>query len=864
MSKDNDKPATPRTKTPQLEFVTATNPKQFKDKDTMRQVRKTVMHSYLNKAEQDPDCQDVRVRNKRTHKRAFSAIPSAGPSSSAAIPIPSSTSAELPVIPSSDTAVQTAGSNSEEILFQFEHHDPYPTPGGSSASSLAQSISTFDAISAANFSQFTASSMPTLSTSEFPSNYMSIADPDASDNVIFGDTALVTRRERNREPIPFDVAYSTPYGFHIDSRIPDPFATLNILHNGSINVELLKSNCTSFFGSKAMLDHWIPFLTKSPSVFLSCLCISAPYMDIMAQSNYWDSHTPVLPDQRQTMELLTEVPKLIKNSLSDPSEGFSDSNIVAVVQLIAGQIMSDYTWIVPWHRSYLKHMVSVRGGLEELGGDEVVAVGICQTDFEAAIMANEALDPTYLEYAREYVDRHPYLKFPAPESPLICRDSGMGSIASIKLCNSQSLHLIILGHQLTDTCLKLNRLEQRKNSPTGPHPPAAGQSANDLQFIIVDIANKIHEMLPADTPGHSGHKDSCYEAIRLASIVYAHAIVHRVPIHEALHISCRVSNNLNVRTPPCAVTPGQIQETVQQTNMDEAWDRLGGTLYWILMIAAAASHEPSTDTSTPNNARKDSLLSVRRPQSGSSQTQKGKGLQRSESAPITQQTSTQPFQMPYISSAHQSSGQVSTTKLVWTPAPISTSRSDSYQIQSVAPKQPWHSSIVDASARALQQFMDSQKPTPMTSATPSLTGSSSYPHTPSPPSAPRPYTAATSQPSQFQHSSTPTAPPQQSQTPQMANQYYLSSNTSSELQHFKRPRTSTEPASSRAIMRPSREEERRWYQKKYLIANAVRTSIVLRFEHTTAMLTAAIKLGEVQDYLNWRNTPPRKAPERSR
>lgn len=245
MSKDNDKPATPRTKTPQLEFVTATNPKQFKDKDTMRQVRKTVMHSYLNKAEQDPDCQDVRVRNKRTHKRAFSAIPSAGPSSSAAIPIPSSTSAELPVIPSSDTAVQTAGSNSEEILFQFEHHDPYPTPGGSSASSLAQSISTFDAISAANFSQFTASSMPTLSTSEFPSNYMSIADPDASDNVIFGDTALVTRRERNREPIPFDVAYSTPYGFHIDSRIPDPFATLNILHNGSINVELLKSNCTS-------------------------------------------------------------------------------------------------------------------------------------------------------------------------------------------------------------------------------------------------------------------------------------------------------------------------------------------------------------------------------------------------------------------------------------------------------------------------------------------------------------------------------------------------------------------------------------------------------------------------------------------
>lgn len=53
-----------------LQFVTVTHPAQARDKQTMKKIRQSVMHNYLDRAEQDPNSTDVRVsRNNPARKR---------------------------------------------------------------------------------------------------------------------------------------------------------------------------------------------------------------------------------------------------------------------------------------------------------------------------------------------------------------------------------------------------------------------------------------------------------------------------------------------------------------------------------------------------------------------------------------------------------------------------------------------------------------------------------------------------------------------------------------------------------------------------------------------------------------------------
>ena len=75
-------------------FVTATSLSDFKNPDTMRQVRRAVMHTYLNKAGNAPTSTDVRVTRKRRAKKT-SPVRSGDRSAPLAIPAPSSSIGSL-------------------------------------------------------------------------------------------------------------------------------------------------------------------------------------------------------------------------------------------------------------------------------------------------------------------------------------------------------------------------------------------------------------------------------------------------------------------------------------------------------------------------------------------------------------------------------------------------------------------------------------------------------------------------------------------------------------------------------------------------------------------------------------------------
>ncbi|KAF4549445.1 Hypothetical protein D9617_21g096660 [Elsinoe fawcettii] len=878
MSK-NSKSTPPATSRP-FQFVTATNPEQFKDKDTMRQVRQTVMHTYLDKAELDPNCNDVRVTRKRVkpsnarHKRSASSLSAINTITSSAGPSRASPS----VIPNAP-AHSTNLTSDDQSYFDFERQDSYAASSVSSGTSFTQALPIYTNAEASSHAH-TAITSPPLGTS---SSTEELGQATDLDHLLYGhdEGVLVQKSNKSREQIPYDIAYGHAYGLHLTSPHADPFASMKPLVNEHINVELLKSNCSSVFGSKAMLDAWVPLLCRTPSAFLSSLCLSAPYTDLMANANTWNSQNP-RSESRQTMEVLTVVPQLLNQSLADPTQGFNDTNIAAVLQLLAAQISGDYNWMVPYHRKFLKQMVNSRGGLEKLGGGGVIAVTMCQTELETSVMYNERLDPVFLNYARDYIDRSPYTKFPSPEGPLFCRDNdlGMRSILSDRMCGNATRKILIKMYQLTDSCIEISRQEQRGRTRIGPQPLVTTLQLPHSHLKISTLAYDLHELLPASVPGHQGFNDPYYEAVRLTALIYTHAIQHQTPFHRVSEVRCSVDLKIPAT---CAATPAMIYEQLNKTNVLDCWHRMGGALYWILMIASAASHIPDAEQIESPLGRRDSVHLSRSNPTPSNMTSQDLPLHRSDSAPTMPGSSTDWTSQPETHMPAMDFDFSGFDDQSWSQT-VTVAGSDS-----VIPAQAYAPTLgtqqyqyMDQSRRFLLQHFDSNSHTPFTSATPSLTESSR--HTPSPPlivpmppHCSFPESAQTSQPQQSPMLNMPSyAIPSQGQL-FLASQYHTpakANHTTTQPPPFKRARTSTAPASattraaipipssSTASTNPSMDDKATAFRRKYLFANAVRTSILLRFEHTTAMLHSTLKLGEVTDYLNHRDTPPRKSKER--
>ena len=87
----------------------------------------------------------------------------------------------------------------------------------------------------------------------------------------------------------------------------------------------------------------------------------------------------------------------------------------------------------------------------------------------------------------------------------------------------------------------------------------------DLDHAVYKIVSEIHTMAPASTPGHRGSHDTVYETVRLAALLYAHAIWHRIPFHQAPHATCSFGQGK-----VCRSTPEMIHQTVSTTNLSDA------------------------------------------------------------------------------------------------------------------------------------------------------------------------------------------------------------------------------------------------------------------------------------------------------
>lgn len=312
-----------------LRFMVVGHPDQLKDKTQMRKNRMHVMHNYLAKEAQNPESKDSRVHGSGVTNRRRKA-PSKALNTTLNLNAPSAVSRpDLSRLtpPNSD---QSASSSSERDSDE------------ATAIKASRMASSSDIVSSSLASKYDQPLVRGIGGGFENSRYIKASTRD----VPFSVRVALTANDLGRDLEPFDVwpAFSDP----------------------SMNLFELKWSCCQRFGSSSLSMHWIPTMLRARHAFLSTLCISSAYDDLMYRA--------LLPANQQKGEtLLTRmkvrqgVISLINESMNDPDMRSADETMIAVLHVLNSEIMGCDDRSMRVHQMGLHEMVRERGGLDKLG-----------------------------------------------------------------------------------------------------------------------------------------------------------------------------------------------------------------------------------------------------------------------------------------------------------------------------------------------------------------------------------------------------------------------------------------------------------------------------------------------------------------
>ncbi|GAB7350928.1 hypothetical protein MBLNU459_g1438t2 [Dothideomycetes sp. NU459] len=343
-------------------------------------------------------------------------------------------------------------------------------------------------------------------------------------------SALVPRRGmRIVDRVPYDMAFSKAYGLSDMSARLDPFPTEPRFDNSEIDVENLKRTCSFYFGSDAMNRKWVPLMLQSRESFLS-----------------------------------------------NPDTSADDSTIVAVVQLLCGEMMVRDDYVLQWHEAGLWSMVAKRGGLDQLGGNGAIADTLTITNFNLAIFRESQPLGGYLTYAKSTHTKTPETnpKIKLPESPLYCPLQDYSTINRSQKCTPSTLAIIKMTRDLTQVALMIHDIQSREVHFAGPRVAGYWQALQQQSNLIFGIL-----ALPKDD-----HGDDTYESVRLCARIYASAIQQKVPLSVAANPSASSRSDII----DCKATPLMVKETLMRTDIPDCWNSMVGVLFWITLVAGAA------------------------------------------------------------------------------------------------------------------------------------------------------------------------------------------------------------------------------------------------------------------------------------
>ena len=175
-----------------------------------------------------------------------------------------------------------------------------------------------------------------------------------------------------------------------------------------------------------------------------------------------------------------------------------------------------------------------------------------------------------------------------PESPFLYRCSGYLSMQKALAQSDITFELLEETRKITDDF-----------TPTNRRSPVPTSTPDDLSCIS-SLKTTIFAYQPAEELSFRSMSDRyTYEAIRLTSRIYAHALARQIPFSEAaaqLHTIASPSSISNSHGPYVNGIPIhiRIKDALLRTNMTDCWGHLAGVLFWIALVAGASANPQSS------------------------------------------------------------------------------------------------------------------------------------------------------------------------------------------------------------------------------------------------------------------------------
>lgn len=187
------------------------------------------------------------------------------------------------------------------------------------------------------------------------------------------------------------------------------------------------------------MDIWMSACLHYPHTFLGTLYIASSHYDALRQCK---------AESLETAGLRQEVIHFVSEHLTNRENGVADHNIVAVLQLITGNVIGGVDAGLKLHQDGLQTMIRQRGGLQKL--DSILASMVSWLSLETAVLHEKQPVTEYSEYCMSHSSKTYASTLAIPESPVWCPHEDYITLQRSDGCNEQTLQLVVDMRRMID------------------------------------------------------------------------------------------------------------------------------------------------------------------------------------------------------------------------------------------------------------------------------------------------------------------------------------------------------------------------------------------------------------------------------
>ena len=335
----------------------------------------------------------------------------------------------------------------------------------------------------------------------------------------------------------------------------DPFTKMPKFRDSRVNTKEIYHHCLKVLGRVGKSPQWVQRIAEDRMGFLSSLAIASAHIDLLRGSDV---------ESAVTLAVKYEVLQMLRNSTTVGHQKTSDLTFMAITQFLSCEGIYGDRNVLLTHIHGLKCIANLRGGIQNLGWSDELALIAGGKMMILAIAHDFECPAEFLHFDYKVVPHYPSLCHRMPESPTYWEDEDLAHLEGARYCNQDIIDILLDMRLLTDDFVAayVDSGDQSFNSALRAKIAFKAQAA----AINARLASRPSLRL-----------DPYYEIVRLTSLIYTTALQHCISFAVAADY----------------IAPDVVEKigfALMQTDTITCWyGDLAGVLFWCTLVASGAS-----------------------------------------------------------------------------------------------------------------------------------------------------------------------------------------------------------------------------------------------------------------------------------